>query len=93
MYCPQDSQGQSLTVQSSLGLTELQRPCSISLGTVALVHVSLFFCPNWSFSLSPLHLSPHRYGLVPECETMSFVASACNGSVTLIRDVRVCPYI
>ena len=55
----------------------------------ALVHVSLFLT-HWSFSLSPLHLSPHRYGLVPECETMSFVASACNGSVTLIRDVCVC---
>ena len=25
---------------------------------------------------------------MPECETMSFVARACNGNVTFIRDVR-----
>ena len=30
----------------------------------------------------------HSYGLVPDCETLSFVATASNGCVVNIREVR-----
>ena len=30
----------------------------------------------------------HSYGLVPDCETLSFVATASNGCVLNIREVR-----
>lgn len=40
----------------------------------------------WIFRAGSHDVMDWGYGQVPECETMSFVARACNGNVTFIRD-------